>query len=1449
MARRTKGNRGLLIMQSRLLTTVISACFTTSPYALPTNPSVANGNASFAQVGSVLNVTNSNGAIINWNTFSIGASETLRFIQTSSSSSVLNRVLANDPSVLLGTLTSNGRVFLINQSGIMVGQGARIDVAGFVASTLNLSDANFLANKLQFDSTPNAGSVVNKGSITTPGGGSVYLVAPNVTNQGIITTPQGETILAAGQTVTLLDTANPGVGVEITGAEGNVTNLGQIVANAGRIGIYAGLINNNGSINANTVQVGKKGEILLRASKNIVLEPGSLISASGAAGGVHDGGTVRIVANDTLDMREGSAVRVDGGPDGGNGGFLELSGKQKIALNGEFSGRAQKPGYKFGSLLLDPMNITIGTPGGGSTTGGVVLYTDAPGTTLDLSVSALNGAWTNVNLAAVNNITINAPIATTDLPAGGTFSLTAGNNIDISAAIGSAGVRFAHDLTLIAGNDINVNAPIYLGSNALVLAADANIPAQSITSNGFGSVNIQALGSPVTVDTLGTITATGQNMNILGGLNNAVAVVAGGLFSASLPGDFTLQGGRLSVSGGATANATAKLQANAVNITAGGVITIAGGDNGDASARNLVGGATAISVGNASATLAATNSISLTAPTITIRGGDSNSANACCNGNVSNGYGTAILVANATVSAGTSITLNATTINIRGGDGNNASAYSNGINGAMGSGTAILSADALMSAGTNISLSAASNITIRGGDNNYASACCNGSPGVGGNATASLSANTTLSAVNDIVVSATTFAVRGGYGNSASACCNGINGAGTAALSLTGNALVSAGRDISITAAGPVTIAGGDSGSAYVCCNGERGGNGSATITLSRNAEVSAGRNVSLTAMSLMVRGGDNNSASACCNGTSGGVGNATITSNATGKLLAGQDMTLNITSAPGTVNIRGGDNNSVSACCNGSSNGIGRATISFDGSATVQAGATLTLNASSVAIRGGDSNYASACCNGSSSGNVVANISHRTNATVSATTMLINTSSLSVSGGSKNSGSACCNGSSGGVGNVTVLNESNALLSTSGGMALNLGTGSLTVAGGDSIRSGASSGGNANVIVSSSANASVTAGSTLSINGGGITIRGGDNAFALASGSGSHTAMVTANGLLAAGSTMNLSITGGVTVRGGNNASAIASFGTVGGRNDALVKVGGSISAGGLLTLNAGNLTVQGGVQPLGFTTVATGTGANFATTLANADITGAADVSYSGGSVSLLGGTARTLAGAGTNTAIGWANAEFMAAGNKTLNITGDLSLTGGQALDDPTFVNPGRAQALAVLDPGTLNITTSGNMALTGGFATGVGQAYTYMTAAGPINLTIGGAVGLTLTGGASGPVGTAIQADPSSPITLVFTGGGTQNIVNNPLLGGAGIQTTPPPSQTPPPIGEEVLEFSPIIGNEVLTSFNKTFTLIARNDELDDTEDKYVPPSDDKTVRDDTARDEHPVGVCQ
>ena len=155
----------------------------------PTGAQVVNGAASISQNGSTLNVTNSPGTIINWQGFSIGAGNVTNFIQQSASSAVLNRVVGRDISSIQGQLLSNGRVFLINPAGIVVGPGAMIDTAGFVGSTLNMQNADFLAGKLRFSGDATSGAIINQGWIRTSYGGNVLLVAPRIENSGLIQTP------------------------------------------------------------------------------------------------------------------------------------------------------------------------------------------------------------------------------------------------------------------------------------------------------------------------------------------------------------------------------------------------------------------------------------------------------------------------------------------------------------------------------------------------------------------------------------------------------------------------------------------------------------------------------------------------------------------------------------------------------------------------------------------------------------------------------------------------------------------------------------------------------------------------------------------------------------------------------------------------------------------------------------------------------------------------------------------------------------------------------------------------------------------------------------------------------------------------------------------------------------------------------------------------------------
>ena len=120
----------------------------TPVWAGPAGEQLVAGQASVSRAGTNTLVTQtSDRAAINWQSFSIGAGEAVRFAQPSASSVALNRVVGQNPSEILGSLSANGQVFLLNPNGVLFGKGAQVDVGGLVASTLNISNSDFLAGQ------------------------------------------------------------------------------------------------------------------------------------------------------------------------------------------------------------------------------------------------------------------------------------------------------------------------------------------------------------------------------------------------------------------------------------------------------------------------------------------------------------------------------------------------------------------------------------------------------------------------------------------------------------------------------------------------------------------------------------------------------------------------------------------------------------------------------------------------------------------------------------------------------------------------------------------------------------------------------------------------------------------------------------------------------------------------------------------------------------------------------------------------------------------------------------------------------------------------------------------------------------------------------------------------------------------------------------------------------
>ena len=175
--------------------------------------------------------------IIDWSSFDIGADAWVKFDQQGNTSWVaLNRIYSQSPSLIFGKLTADGKIYLINQNGILFGPGSQINVYSLVASALNIRNDDFIKQSLKFyletgttaDDVDLSGNpysysgitystnaaVSNFGKIVAATGGSVFLIGPNVENYGSIDAPVGQIGLAAG---TLVDLIAPYVNPEATG--------------------------------------------------------------------------------------------------------------------------------------------------------------------------------------------------------------------------------------------------------------------------------------------------------------------------------------------------------------------------------------------------------------------------------------------------------------------------------------------------------------------------------------------------------------------------------------------------------------------------------------------------------------------------------------------------------------------------------------------------------------------------------------------------------------------------------------------------------------------------------------------------------------------------------------------------------------------------------------------------------------------------------------------------------------------------------------------------------------------------------------------------------------------------------------------------------------------------------------------------------------------------------
>ncbi|SFU51981.1 filamentous hemagglutinin family N-terminal domain-containing protein [Polaromonas sp. YR568] len=489
------------------------------------NASVSAGAAGIATVGNTTTINQSSQRVaIDWTSLSTAANEALIFNQPNASAIALNRITGSSPSEFLGSLTANGQVFILNPNGVLFGAGSQVNVGGLVASTLSMSNADFMAGNHVFTGSGGSGSVVNKGTLKAAPGGYLALLAPEVRNEGVMTANLGAALLAAGNKITLnLDNGSLlGYSIDQGAINALAENKLLIQANGGQVLLSAkamdnlttATVNNTGVIEAKTVQ-NKAGRILLM--------------------GDMETGTVNLAG--TLDASA---------PDGGDGGFVETSAAHvKVADGAKVTTLAASGNH--GTWLIDPTDFTIAAGSGGLTGSGI------GATTLANNLNLGNVALATNNAGGTDNGDIHVNSAVT-WNAGTTLTLSAWRNININASITSqnANGKLALEYGLGAVNagntaTYNVRAPVNLraGNNfSTRLGSDgATDPYRVITSLGAAGsttgTDLQGInGDPTLNYVLGAdIDASDTvNWNAGAGFDTLGGVGAPGIFEGRFDG-------------------------------------------------------------------------------------------------------------------------------------------------------------------------------------------------------------------------------------------------------------------------------------------------------------------------------------------------------------------------------------------------------------------------------------------------------------------------------------------------------------------------------------------------------------------------------------------------------------------------------------------------------------------------------------------------------------------------------------------------------------------------------------------------------------------------------------------------------------------------------------------------------------------------------------------------
>lgn len=510
-----------------------------SVQAMPEQGKVVAGQGEIARPDDKTMVINqkTDRLALDWQKFNIAKDEKVHFDQNSKSAIAINRVVGDGRSIIDGSLSATGNVFVINPNGVLFGKNSSVDVGGLVASTAHVTDddlKNFTQGKGDLGLQIAAGreaSVINAGTIKAEGG-LVALHATTVENTGTIANEGGTTALAAAKNLNIAaDTAGK-LNFTVNGrlANAKALNSGMLQSDGGYIvmtaksagDVMSTVVNNTGIIEAKILHTNDKGEILLDGGASGQVEVSGTLNASGMEAG-QSAGSIKVIGEKTV-INDGTNLLARGTIDGGK---IETSG-DVLNLGDDLTIDAKGVNGKAGEWLLDPLDVYIWdedpttkydskkidikkyeTNGSLSSSTSIAYHDPAQKETADATATSTgitwiktktitdllnNGTDVTIQAAATNgvaNITVNSPIKK-ESGDDATFTLDAMRNItinkDITSTSGKLNVKLNSDTN---GNKIGaviINADIDTnGGNFTSTSGGNTIYTSSSTAKGYDS--------------------------------------------------------------------------------------------------------------------------------------------------------------------------------------------------------------------------------------------------------------------------------------------------------------------------------------------------------------------------------------------------------------------------------------------------------------------------------------------------------------------------------------------------------------------------------------------------------------------------------------------------------------------------------------------------------------------------------------------------------------------------------------------------------------------------------------------------------------------------------------------------------------------------------------------------------------------------------------------------